>query len=256
MKCCRLRPGRFAVRHPRDHRALRGPPRRCSGLRGLLLAAICLAFAGAALGSQVLFANYDPATFSGLTGTGPGPRITPGVLDFRNGAAFSTDSSGYTLNSVELCILPTLGNITNLVVSLYSDAAGTPGTALAPLALTAGPDALNNRLFACTALNLAPYSTYWVVAEATAAAGNKPSDFLWFSSRTLGPVASDFGDSGTTAWDDWTADASGPGLSLVVYATPVPEPSPFPLLLLGAIALGRLGFSAGPNCRPPAPARR
>ena len=196
--------------------------------------AACMLISQPVGASQVIYTDYDPNMFLGTSG--PGPQLHHNGnnwLGSRDAAAFTTDASPYSLDSVEMSMLSNSGGPGDLVVSLYSDNGGVPGTSLGVLS---NPDVIThgNNIFTATGLTLAPDTTYWVVAEPNLNTLLSLVDFYWWNSRTSDQSADASLNSDGSNWGAWSA-ASG-GLTLEVYATPVPEPATLTLAGLGVVA--------------------
>lgn len=210
-------------------------PRNMSRSIRLGLAAAGFIVATQVRGSDVIFGNFDPITGLGLSSQNAAGIEWVGTSQLKQGVAFTTDNNLYNVDSVVLDLSHILGNVNDLIVSLHSDAGGMPGGSLGtfsnPASIGQGP-----ALFTATGIVLAPDTTYWVVGEPS---GSATVDFEWWYSLTPSPwVASGF-DSNANAWNPWTAYTDNTP-SLVVYATPVPEPST--LLLAGSGAAAVLVF--------------
>jgi hypothetical protein len=148
-----------------------------------------------------------------------------------------TDSSGYTLNSIQLLMDAASGSPSGFNVSIYSSAGGTPQNNLGNLV---GSDPSAGGIFTYTASGLALSDStiyYVVVTSATLVAQGA---YIW-SMASL--------SDGNDQWqiDDlyyssangssWAVGARGDAFQLAVYATPVPEPRLYALAGLGLACL-------------------
>ncbi|MGO9587282.1 MAG: choice-of-anchor R domain-containing protein [Limisphaerales bacterium] len=213
-------------------------PRNGSNLNVLGLAAVCFIIASQVRGSDVIYGNYDPnnilQTIS--NGNASGPQFGVSSYNLSESVPFTTDNNMYTVDSVELVISRLFGNTSDLTLSLYSDAGGTPGSSLGtfsnPANITQG-----GALFTATGLTLAPDTTYWIIA---APGVSEKSDFEWWNSLATGISGFSQFDSNANAWGSWSVSAVDNSPSFVVYGSPVPEPSALALFGFGAFAFGFL----------------
>ena len=173
-------------------------PRNGSNLNVLGLAAVCFIIASQVRGSDVIYGNYDPnnilQTIS--NGNASGPQFGVSSYNLSESVPFTTDNNMYTVDSVELVISRLFGNTSDLTLSLYSDAGGTPGSSLGtfsnPANITQG-----GALFTATGLTLAPDTTYWIIA---APGVSEKSDFEWWNSLATGISGFSQFDSNANAW--------------------------------------------------------
>lgn len=145
-----------------------------------------------------------------------------------------TNSAGYYLNSAQLLMGPASGSAGGFVVSLYSPLGNDPGSSLGSLG---GSDPTAGGLFAYTTsgIMLSPSALYYVVV--TAATPTAIGAYNW--GATFGP-SSRSGDgwiipgnySGSSDGSSWQSSRQYT-FQMAIYATPVPEPSTFALLLVG-----------------------
>ena len=233
--------------------------RNGNNLNMLGLAVACFIIATQVRGSDIIYGNYDPVTLQGINyRNAGGPRWDGGNIStpsYREEVAFTTDANTYTVDSVQLVISRLLGNTSDLTLSLYSDAAGTPDSSLGifsnPANISQG-----SALFTATGLTLAPDTTYWIVADPGV---SEISDFEWWNSLTSGISGNSEFDSNSNTWGPWSAGTVDNAPSLVIYGetvvSSVPEPSVLALFGFGAIAFGfllrrhsRLVVSPAPAC--------
>src|ERR1700690_1049078 len=190
-------------------------------------AASCFIIATQVHASDVIYGNYDPnnllQTINNRNASGPQFGVSP--YNSSEAVPFTTDNNLYTLNSAELVISRLSGNTSDLMVSLYNDAGGTPGSSLGTFSNPANISQ-GGALFTATGLTLAPDTTYWIVAEPSVA---ERSDFEWWNSLTPGRSGNSEFNSNPNAWSPWSASLVNNAPSLVVYGTiaitTVPEPS-------------------------------
>ena len=212
-------------------------PRNGSSLSILGLAAACFFITAQIHGSDIIYGNYDPITFDGISNGSPGgPQWLGAAMANREAVAFTTDANTYNLDSVQLVMSRLLGNASDLTLSLCSDAGGMPDSSLDtfsnPAVISQG-----SAIFTTTGFTLAPDTTYWIVAEPN---DSGMSEFDWWNSLAPGYSGSSQFDSNSNAWGQWSAVPADNSPSLVVYGTPVPEPSALALFGFGAIAFGFL----------------
>ena len=212
--------------------------RNGSNLNILGLAAACFSIAAQVRGSDVIYGNYDPITGQGINNQNAGGAFWYGGGTFseREGSGFTTDANIYIVDSVELTLTYNLGNVSDLTVSLYSDAGGTPGSSLGTFSNPANISQ-GGALFTATGFTLAPDTTYWIVAEPS---GSATVDFEWWNSLTPGLFGHSEFNLNANAWGSWSTGTVDNDPSLVVYGTSVPEPSAIALFGFGAIAFGFL----------------
>jgi hypothetical protein len=148
--------------------------------------------------------------------------------------SFTTDSATYSLTSVTL----SLGGVNTsspLMVSIYNDNSGQPGSSLTALS-GASPTSTGNYTFTSTGLALSANTTYWVAA-ATSGSG----EYYWNLTTDLSQ--SNTGGATWTIGDDTQLFNSGSwntisvSAFMSVTATAVPEPGTY-AALAGLTALG------------------
>jgi hypothetical protein len=145
---------------------------------------------------------------------------------------------GYTLNSVEVQMAASTGSPAGFALSLFSVASGAPSQLLGGLSGSANPASAGAYMYNASGITLAPSTEYYFVESATSSL--EQGSFEWdFVSGV--PVAMDgwqnmaaaiSGDQGA----DWSI-AGRSAFQVAIYATPVPEPSPW---ILGALGGGIL----------------
>ena len=213
-------------------------PRNGSNLSILGLGAACFIITAQVRGSDIIYSNYDPITLQGISSRNAGgPEWYGGnISGNKEGVCFTTDGNIYIVDSVQLVISRLLGNTSDLILSLYSDAGGTPNSSLGtfsnPANITQG-----SALFTTTGFPLAPDTTYWIIAEPNV---SEISDFEWWNSLTTSRSGNSEFDLNSNAWGAWSAGTAANSPSLAVYGTTVPEPSALALFAFGAIAFGFL----------------
>jgi hypothetical protein len=189
-------------------------------------------------GSDVIFANYDPNFGGDPVGISSqptsGPNYHAGSSNERDAVTFTTDGNAYELDSVSLDLTCFLGKSSDLIVSLYSDSGGVPGTDLGtfsnPASITQGP-----QLFTASGIVLDPATTYWIMAAPSLL---ETSDFEWWHTiDAVGQENISYLDPTGSFWEPADSMTSSAQPSLSVYGTPVPEPSILALAGLGAVAL-------------------
>jgi hypothetical protein len=151
------------------------------------------------------------------------------------------NTSGYTLNSVQLLMGAAMGNPNGFTVSLYnasySSQFATPGNSIDTLS---GSDPSTGGLFTytdSTSLLLSSSTFYFIVVTASTsiatdayewnAAQNSQGQSIWFLDNI---------HFSSTNGADWGYSRSYL-LQLGIYATPVPEPSTYALMGLGLACL-------------------
>ncbi len=176
--------------------------------------------------ADVIFSNLGPGgTYNNIAGVWVIGNVPGGVSTM--GPAFSV-SGTYELSSIDLALLydSNAGGVNGLVtLSLYTDAGGTPGTALESWILSSVPDygSPNGTLVTLSSGSLVlSNATYWLIGSAS------------------------FG-----VWDFWMVNLDGTDGSVYrngavynammpafqVNGTPIPEPSALILLAGGMAAL-------------------
>jgi len=150
-----------------------------------------------------------------------------------------TDSSGYSLNSVQLLMDAASGSPSGFNVSIYSfnNSNFRPGISLGSLS---GSDPSAGGLFTYTAsdLTLSPSTPYFVVVTAATTVAQGAYD--WSADGTAG---------GVDEWEiyplyyssadgsSWTGHGRSDVFQMAIYATPVPEPATLALAGLGLACL-------------------
>jgi hypothetical protein len=149
-----------------------------------------------------------------------------------------TDSSGYTLNSIKLLMDAASGSPSGFNVSIYSSFSGEPNDNLGNLA-DSDPSAGGVFTYTASGLTLSDSTIYYVVV--TSATPVAQGAYIW--SMANAAVGSDqwniddlYYSSGNGS--SWAVGARGDAFQLAVYATAVPEPSVYGLLVLGSLFFG------------------
>lgn len=183
----------------------------------------------------VIYETYDGVTAQNSNGVvshdtsdGEGNRLA---------LSFPTGSQAYTLDSVTLYLARLGGSSLSLLLNLCEDVfeggVHRPGDSLGALTTANSiPTFGGNISFTAAALSLQPNTTYWILAGPSLL---QSSIFFWYEGSSASTYLSSTGNSG--AWSPWSEvpDAS---LSIVVHATPVPEPATWGVIaaLLAAVA--------------------
>jgi hypothetical protein len=145
------------------------------------------------------------------------------------------NANGYVLDSVEL-LLDTEGPGSGFAVSIYSDVNNLPSTDLGNLSGNSDPSSGYN-IYSASGLSLAASTEYFIVVTAATPGENSP--FSWIGGPSLSATGSDqwmIGGLNLVSSDQgsaWTSFDSGHDMQMAIYATEVPEPSPWILCLLG-----------------------
>lgn len=149
-----------------------------------------------------------------------------------------TDSSGYTLNSIQLLMNAASGSPSGFSVSLYSYSNTGPGSDLGSLN---GSDPSAGGVFTYTAsgLTLSPYTSYFIVL--TAATPEAQGAYDWsaangFTDSNQWEIFASYSSSSNGS--SWTGHARTIAFQMAIYATEVPEPATYALAGLGLAALG------------------
>jgi hypothetical protein len=163
----------------------------------------------------------------------------------------SSDPNTYSLNSIDLMMLPASGSPSGFDVSIYSSPLGSGGGPQTFLGSLAGSlDPANGGVYTFTATNIAIEADtfYHVVATSTTPIGQ--GAYYW--SMVAGgkgsgtwTIANAYGTSSDgITWEGHNREGA---LQLAIYATVVPEPSTFALLGLGSLALVMRGRGGVPS---------
>ncbi len=152
------------------------------------------------------------------------------------------DSSGYTLNSIQLLMNAASGNPSGFTVSLYSSSSSGNGTFGdgSSLGILTGSDPRAGGIFTYTAsgLTLSPYTYYFIVL--TAATPVAEGAYVWSEGRyafgsNQWEILFDYYNSANGS--SWTGHARSGAFQMAIDATPVPEPATYALAGLGLAAL-------------------
>jgi hypothetical protein len=198
--------------------------------RSLVAAALTTVLAfGSIAQADVVFGNLGASGSGGLGGTNTdyGP-IDTGELLLAQGFAVGASSTALSVQSVSVGLFATPA--TTLTVSIYSDNAGVPGSALYT---SSGLSVSTNTVytFPFSGVNLSPSTNYWIVPEGpaswylnaddTSPTGQNSSGFTFTSTKRNRPSVG------------WTTPS--PNLSsYAVSVQAVPEP---PAIVLSGIGL-------------------
>jgi MYXO-CTERM domain-containing protein len=157
--------------------------------------------------------------------------------------SFTTDSSNYSLSSVTVLLNAVLNSSTPLILSVYSDNTGLPGTLLETLS-GSNPTTGGQFTFTSSGLTLSPDTTYFLV-------GSTPGYGVYHWNYTTDTSELITGGSGWTLGNDmWTSNNSGtswnnssgaPFMFSVTATSAVPEPGAY-ATLAGLAALALLAF--------------
>ena len=203
---------------------------KSSRLTGAVLLLALLPLAQGAQAQTVLSDNLNSASGGTVTATG--------ASEFAS--SFTTDASGYTLDSITL--LAQEATPGSAVLSLYTDGGLQPGTLVGVLTSPASyPSTLADTTFTAGNLSLAADSTYWAVLSAPTGA------YDW---STSSDYDSGLGTGFTNTWDEsddggltWFSNNSyQTQMNVTASASPVPEASSVISfgLLLAALPLGAM----------------
>ena len=155
------------------------------------------------------------------------------AVDFRTG----TNSSGYSLNSIQVLMGNSSGNPSGIIVSLYNLTGNVPGT---PISILTGsePTAAGNYSYTASSISLQPVTRYFVVM--TSVTPVSTGAYNWIA-----------GDGGGSATEGWIAGisfrSSSDGINwnatrhpflFAVNATAIPEPATTSLIIIGLAVCG------------------
>jgi hypothetical protein len=151
------------------------------------------------------------------------------------------DSSGYTLNSVQLLMGAASGSPGGFNVSFYSSnpANSQPGSNIGSLS-GLDPSAGGTFTYTASDLTLSPSTDYYVVLTATASVAQGAYNWDWNTPGfTVGNNQWQIDDFSLNSPDgiNWTFGARFEAFQLAVYATVIPEPATLALASLGMAAL-------------------
>ena len=153
------------------------------------------------------------------------------------------NASGYVLNSVQLAMTDDSGNPSGFTVMLYSSTLGTgafPGSSLGTLDGSANPSTSSIYTYTSSGLTLAPSTPYFIVLTAGTTVANGSYEWSLAGIDSYNPsghwgviqgVSSGVFDSNDGSF--WHS-ISRAYPQFAINATPIPEPSPSWLLLLGS----------------------
>jgi hypothetical protein len=185
----------------------------------------------------VVFSNLGPGdTFSTDTDEAvTGVNFYLGDLDYAGG--FTLAGSSFVLDSVEMPLRWYENDYDQepLVVRIFADSAGLPGTELASVPLNQFPPAepaLVTVDFSPAALTLNAGTTYWLIGDTS---GN--SWFGWMHN-----ITGDLGRFYTNNSNNWLAENFGDAPAFRINGTPTGIPEPGALVLAGLALLSLASF--------------
>ncbi len=155
------------------------------------------------------------------------------------GTSFTTDSLGYTLNSVSLS-LRLVEIPENAIPKIFADGSGIPSGAALETFSAQLVNADTTYTFTSAGLSLSPNTTYWLTVQSGSTEG-----VAWWSTASANQTGGwTIGNSMKTSFNNgstWPTTEAFTG-QFSVSATPVPEPKnllPFAGFLMGGYALWR-----------------
>jgi hypothetical protein len=149
---------------------------------------------------------------------------------------FATDPNTYDLNAIQLLLDPASGSPSGLTVSIYNSNNNAPETDLGALTLNGSINPSVGGTFSYTAsgITISPGTTYFVVL--TAATPTAEGAYEWSASRT-GASSGNWNITdvyySSVNGSSWTQTTRQDIFQMAIYATPIPESSPWSLALLG-----------------------
>lgn len=176
----------------------------------------------------------------GISNLGDTADAEGGVNNY--GTPFTVGPSSGDLTNITIVIFNYTGTADTIGLSLYSDAAGDPGTLLESLGSESTTDAAANRYATIdlsfslsTPVALDPNTTYWLLGSG----GNNEN---WYAT-----------ESGATGLSGWSIGATkinisgtwysiGESYQMSLEVSPVPEPSAWALFSLGVAGFTWRGF--------------
>jgi len=206
----------------------------------LLATSLCMIFAQSTNSRAIdIFSNLGTPDSSSNAAIGYN---SPTNFNVIYAQGFTTGTSLYDLNSVDLPLAVTGAGNGSPQLQIYSDNAGNPGTALNATFTnpTFGAQSLYN-LSLSTPFAMSASTSYWLVLSDTTAASQ--TKFNWYYSDSFSAPTAQNG-SGLTylaaarslnGGAAWTTNNGFAQTGITVNATAVPEPGTY---VLGAIATG------------------
>jgi hypothetical protein len=147
------------------------------------------------------------------------------------------NSSGYSLNAIQLLMDAGSGSPDGFDVSLYSDSGGVPGNDLGSLA---GSDPAAGGLFTYTSagLPLASQTLYFIVATAATPVAQGAYDWSYVYTSAGNNQWEIYPLSGSSSdGSSWTMQGRAETFQMGIYAAEAPEPSTLALAGLGLACL-------------------
>lgn len=148
----------------------------------------------------------------------------------RVASQFATGGQSCSLNSI--VAFASGSSPAGLSLGIYNDDSGVPGNLLFTLGTPDDFGTAGNYSFQASGHILNPETTYWVVGQS--AVGSSAN--WWTGTATQPMIAHSRLSADSGLWIPWSLLPSAP-LSMVVYASPVPEPSTHALMALAVAAL-------------------
>lgn len=165
------------------------------------------------------------------------------------GSSFTTNNQAWNLTSATLYFGSASNTSGNMFVEVRGNSANKPGSLLGTLSGTANPATLGQYTFTTTGIDLAPSTTFWLVAGVSSGAGY----YTWQYDNTGSPPLTSSGvwslpttntyTSSSNQGTSWTNGDAYPQLfSLEATSAPVPEIDPAGIGSVLALVTGALGL--------------
>lgn len=213
-------------------------PRSGDVLRGALCVVI-LASCAVSRGQGILY-------LSNTSGNSQRSSLVNSTAWIAQGFETGENVQGYSLNEVDLEMSDGTGIPSGFSVGIFNDVNGLPSSSLGLLSGSPNPASSGIYSYTATGITLAPNTEYFVMTSAASAAAT--GSFEW----GFGPALTGNSDwqsfppiFTTSAGAQWSGFRDNAYALTSIYATAVPEPSQWALLLIGCAFVT---LSARGNC--------
>lgn len=203
----------------------------------ILAASIAAVLAVDSAKAGVVYGNLGPSGTNAIQATG-GVALTSSQW---RAIGFTAGGTDLVLDTVTIGLNVNSSGSAVVRLDLYDNNSGVPGTSLFNTSLTLAANTLNAPISFLLNQTLTSGSTYWIVAQKTGGAGTlgwRPADGSPAPTTQNASGWTNLGNAtgitSTNAGGTWGSTGNGSSSSISLFASPVPEPSTFVMLLMAS----------------------